>query len=97
MEIVIFENKKWNEIPEQDNPAFDYVYENNRLKEGFKGRRNACILISKVMEYRSKGVGENGYSVIEVPLNGDVIGRGLFWNIEDARLFAGALAKQNGA
>lgn len=95
IEIVTFEDKRWDEIPQQDNPAFDYVYENNRLQEGFKGRRNACILITKVMPYRSKGVGENGYNVTEVPINGDVIGRGLFWNLKDATLFAEALS-QNG-
>lgn len=88
MEVIVFENKTWNEIPQQDNPAFDYLYENQRLQEGCKGRRNECLMVMKVMPYEASSVGENGFGVIHVPLNGDVIRRGLFWNIEDAKLFA---------
>lgn len=88
MEVVIFEDKKWNEIPEQDNPAFDYVYEDDRLKKGFN-----CLMISKVLPYEEKSVGKDGYVVIEVPIHGDVIRRGLFWNLNDAKAFTGALAK----
>lgn len=92
MEIVIFKDKNCKEIPKEDNPTFDYIYENNRLQEGFIGRRTHCILICKVLPYRSGGVGKDGYTVTEIPKNGDIIGRGLFWNLEDAEIFAEALA-----
>ena len=36
---------------------------------------------------KSKITGTSGYVVIEVPIWGDVIRRGLFWNIEDTELF----------
>lgn len=88
MEVIIFETKMWNEIPQQDNPAFDYLYENQRLQEGYKGRRNECLMITKALPYEQSSVGANGFVVIHVPLNGDVIRRGLFWNIGDAKLFA---------
>jgi hypothetical protein len=87
MEIVVFKDQKWTEISKQDNPAFDYIYENQRLQEGFKGRRTHCFLICKVLPYE-ESVGKNGYAVIEVPLKGDVIRRGLFWKLEDAEVFA---------
>ena len=94
MEIVTFKDKTWGEIPEQDNPTFDYIYENNRLQEGLIGRREHCLLICKVAPYRSEGVGKDGYSVIEIPITGDVFGRGLFWHLEYAELFAEALAEK---
>ena len=83
MEIIIFKDKMWNEIPEQDNPAFDYVD-----GESKNGRNQKCLMITKVLPYRQKCVGQDGLVVIEVPLEGDVISRGLFWNLEDANLFA---------
>lgn len=86
MEIVVFKEKKWDEIPEQDNPTFDYVN-----SEG--DRRSPCLLICKVLPYKAKCVGGNGYSVIEIPKKGEIISKGLFWNIENAELFAKALQK----
>lgn len=85
MEIVVFEDKKWSEIPEQDNPAFDRLYEDSRLQRGYKGRKAHCLLICK----RS-----NGYNVLEIPIWGDIISRGLFWNLNDAKIFAEALASR---
>ena len=46
----------------------------------------------KVLPYKRKITGTSGYVVIEVPIWGDVIRRGLFWNIEDAELFAHDIA-----
>ena len=79
--ILIWEDKNWAEIPQQDNPAFNK-----------KGRRNKSILVMKVLPYEATAVGENSYCVIEVPLEGDVFRKGLFWKLEDAKLFAEALS-----
>ena len=88
MEIVVFKDKMWNEIPSQDNPAFDYKYDDVRLQERIIGRNNVCLMICKVLPYHQKVVGKDGYVVIEVPNEGDVIKRGLFWNLDNAELFA---------
>lgn len=87
MEIVRWKNQNWCEIQEQDNPAFDYIEQDRK-----NSRANKCLLVMKVLPYESKSVGENGYVVIEVPLSGDVIRRGLFWNYENANIFADAYA-----
>lgn len=92
MDIVLFKDQNWSEIPKQDNPAFDYVYEDSRLQQGFKGRRKECLMITKVLSYEEKAVGKDGYVVIEVPIKGDVIRRGLFWNFDDAKSFAMAIS-----
>jgi len=82
MEIIIFNDKMFNEIPTQDNPTFDYLH-NDRANN----RRNECILVCKSLPYRQQCVGE-GYTVTHIPLEGDIVARGLFWNIEDAETFA---------
>ena len=82
-EIVIYE-KRWDQIPHQDNPAFHY--RTNDKNE----RVNEAILVMPVLPYL-KCVGRFGFSVIEVPLMGDVVTRGLFWHKEHALLFAEAL------
>lgn len=92
MEIVKFETMTWHEIPSKENPAFDYVYENQRLMEGNKGRRKSCLLICRSL-YEQK-LGSNGFTLIEVPKVGDIIKRGLFWNLEDAEICASAMAKK---
>jgi len=84
LEIVVFKDKMWNEIPDQDNPTFD--------RNGNGLRKNRCLMITKVLPYRQKCVGKNGYNVIEIPLEGDVITRGLFWNLEDANTFAESIS-----
>jgi len=94
MEIVTFKEQNWKEITKQDNPAFDYVYDNPRLQERCLGRREHCLLICKVLPYRQKAVGKDGYEVTEIPKTGDVSGRGLFWNLENAELFAEGLAEK---
>lgn len=81
MEVLIFENKNWSEIPKQDNPAFDF-------QESSKNRKEECLIVAKVLPYESQSVGDKGYVVIHVPITGDVIRRGLFWNLEDAKTFA---------
>ena len=89
IEILKWEDKQWHEIPKQDNPAFDYKYNDARLQERIIGRHNHCLIICKVEDYESKSVGKNGYVVIEVPSEPkDVIRRGLFWHIEHAEQFA---------
>ena len=83
MEIVIYQNQNWHQIPVQDNPAFNLDgsgRKNERMKK--------CLLVMKVLPYESKAVGNDGFVVIEVPIRGDVIRRGLFWNIDDATKFA---------
>lgn len=94
MEVVIFEDKNWSEIPKQDNPAFDYKYDDPRLQERIIGRKTPCILVCKTLPYRQGATGKDGYTVTEVPNNGDVIGRGLFWKLEYAEMFARALANE---
>ena len=27
MEVIVFKNKRWQEIPDQDNPTFDYCFD----------------------------------------------------------------------
>jgi len=91
MEIIKFKDKTWTEIPKQDNPTFDYKYDDPRLQEHIIGRRHHCLLICKVLPYEYKAVSNDGYVVIEIPITGDVIRRGLFWNFDNAELFASAL------
>jgi len=89
MKIKIFKNQRWNEIPPDENPAFDWVDNSDGYPNG---RREAFIVITKVLPYEFKAVGENGYVVSFVPKSGDVIRRGLFWNLEDAEVFANKIA-----
>ena len=95
MKIITFKTKNWQGIPKEDNPAFDYRYEDPRLQERIIGRVKRCLIICKVLPYKKNCVGKDGYSVIEVPINGDVISRGLFWHLEHAELFASVLAKKS--
>ncbi|MCK5615734.1 hypothetical protein KAR91_78450 [Candidatus Pacearchaeota archaeon] len=89
MVIIEFVNQMFEEIPEQDNPAFN-CYENPGNFE--HDRPEECILICKVSPYRSGGVGENGFTVFHVPLDGGVVAKCLTWNIEIARLLAKTLS-----
>ena len=86
MEVVNFKTKKFNEIPEQDNPVF-----NTSNHTGEERRADECILICRVAQANVSGVSD-GFKVIYVPIMGEIISRGKFWNIEDAVLFAEALA-----
>jgi hypothetical protein len=88
MEVLIFEDKNWVEITYQDNPTFDYF-----LQDNVKVRKEECIIVMKVLPYEARAVSEGGYCVIHVPLKGDVIRRGLFWNLVDAKLFADTIAQ----
>ena len=89
-EIIEFKNLRWQEISEQDNPAYDYInHKENRII------RNAeCIIICKVADIRHSCVGD-GYVVIFVPYIGDVIRRGLFWNYDDAVKFANSICDKD--
>lgn len=85
-EIIIFEKQTWREIPKENNPAFDFISD----RSGEYKRSKAYILICKVQTW-IKVVSKKGLIVIEIPLEGDVIRRGLFWNLKNAKLFAETL------
>lgn len=61
MEIVIFENKSWEEIPQQDNPAFDYIDGDEN-----KGRYQECMLVCM---HKPK---LKLYNVVHIPMSGSV-------------------------
>ena len=67
MEIIEFKNQTFNEIPEQDNPA---LFQWERPRDHEHSRPEECILICKVSPHRSGGVGENGFTIFHVPLDG---------------------------
>ena len=83
MEIVTFD-KTWQEIPEQDNPAMDYIGE-----VGNKHRAEESIMIFRGAYPR---VTDGGIVVAHVPIEGDITKKGVFWTLENAQLFAKALA-----
>lgn len=88
MEIVKFENKRFNEIHKQDNPVFDTSnYAGEEIRAG------ECILVCRVADAQHSGV-KDGFKVIHVPIKGEIVGKGKFWNIEDAMVFAEALASK---
>ncbi len=89
MKINIFKDKDWTEINTEDNPAFSYVDKEKKIR-GAKS-----LMIVKVLPYRAKVVGVDGFTVIEVPTQGDVISRGIFWKFQDAELFAWAVKRSS--
>ena len=82
MEIVKFLNQTWQEIPDQDNPAMNYF----ETKDGVV--KQECILIFKG---KYAGISKGGYVVAVNPKKGDITKKGVFWNIENAELFAESL------
>lgn len=84
MEIVKFESKTWQEIPDQDNPAM-HLHE---YPEGHR-RPDECIMIFKG---RHRGITDGGLVVAHVPLRGDIVKKGVFWTVENAEAFANLLA-----
>ena len=90
LKIVKFETQTWQDIPEQDNPAFDYINNDQTL-----GRHNECLMICKVVPYEELSVGKNGLVVIYVPKQGGITRIGLFWTLKHAEIFAEAVS-QNG-
>ena len=86
MEVVYFLSKRFKEIPEQDNPVF-----NTTTYSGKERRITECILVCKVGDIKSSGVGD-GFTVIYVPYEGEITSKGRFWNAENATLFAESLA-----
>ena len=95
LEILKWEDKTFDEIPEQDNPSFDYKYN----ADGYIiGRNNRCLIICKDENSQSKFINIHGrYVVFEVPTKPiNAIRRGAFSKIKDAEIFAEALAlKEN--
>ena len=85
MEIVEFINHRFDEIPEQDNPALIY-YDTQQGK-----KKDECIMI-----FRGRYVGftDGGVVVALVENDTDLTKLGVFWNIEKARLFAEAIVNQ---
>jgi len=82
MEIVKFETQTWQEIPDQDNPAM--------FSLGLEGDKHSqeCIMIFKGKYER---VSDGGFVVAYCPERSDIIKKGVFWNLEDAEIFADAL------
>ena len=83
MEIISYASQTWQQIPEQDNPAYD----SNRDEEVlmiFKGNQDA---------YR---ITDGGFLVVLVPVVGDIIHLGVFWDLSSADIFAEAYAAYAG-
>lgn len=74
MEILKWKDKTWDEIPSQDNPVTD---------------QNAppCLVICKQGYQHTTHVDEYRFEVLRVN-NGEAKYLGLFWEIQDAELFA---------
>lgn len=87
MEVISFLNQRFHEIPEQDNPVF-----NTSNYIGEKLRAQECILVCKVSDVKTSGVGD-GFKVIHVPIQGEVIRRGVFWKGDDAMVFAETISQ----
>lgn len=87
MDIEIFKTQCWNEIPRENNPTFDYT--NNDVSK----RHKQCIVICRA--FTRDGVGITGMRVVFIPLKGEVKNLGLFWNIDNALLFAKSYADEN--
>jgi hypothetical protein len=85
MEIVNFANLTWQEIPEQDNPAFQYIEHPVRGKS----RPSECIIIFKG---RHNMITDGGIVVAHIPLEQDITKKGVFWRLEEAEKFAELLA-----
>jgi len=83
MKILIFKDVRWQDIKDEDNPTYHYINHKTRGKI----RREQAILVCKVASPKYSSVGD-GYCVIFVPIEGDIIRRGLFWNFDDACVFA---------
>jgi len=88
LEVIIFADKTFREIPKQNNPTFDITN-----YSGVKQRVKECLLICKVADPKYSGV-KNGYTVIFVPFKGEITSKGRFWDIEPAVIFANAYANK---
>jgi len=88
MEVIAFKDSRWQEIPEQDNPALSY--RNDRVSGWI--RTKECIIVCKVADVRHSGVGD-GYTVIFSGFEGDIIRRGIFWEFKMAIIFAKSLSE----
>lgn len=84
MKVVNFGNVKWQDIPEQDNPAMNTV----ETKEGRVKRE--CLLI---FGGNYTGITNGGIVVALNPKMGDITRQGVFWTIESAESFAEAISK----
>ena len=90
MEIVKFLNSTWQEIPEQDNPAMQcsMIKDNGNFGALIHPE---CIMIFKgnMDAYR---ITDGGFVVARVPKEGDIIKLGVFWNSDNADMFAESVA-----
>lgn len=84
MDIVEFLDKTWQEIPVQDNPSMHH----HHFTDGYR-RPDEVIMIFKDGRKR---ITQNGFVVAYVPLEGDIINKGVFWTSDSAKLFAQALS-----
>lgn len=66
LEIVIFEKDRWDDIPEQDNPFWNY-------KEDESERVGQCIMVCKSSKGYEDMIGFKAYTVYHIPLNGHAI------------------------
>ena len=93
MNVVKFLNKKWQEIPELENPAMAC----NMVKDmnNFGALINhECIMIFKGSYQgcdKHQGISDGGFVVAKVPKEGDITKLGVFWKSETAELFADVL------
>lgn len=84
--VLVFEDKMWTEIPEKENPAFKKsIFFKEGQPEWF------ALIICKVLPYESSVTGEEGFIVSDVSVDvPDVLRLGVFWNLENAKIFADA-------
>lgn len=70
-QVFIYEKLIFNQIP--NSPAVDYVHGSGGLQ-----RKKACIIVCKAV------VADDMFEVIEIPFAGDVIKKGLFFDLKQA-------------
>jgi len=93
MKIVDFSTHTFQEIPEQDNPAFMTKKQWDEIGE------NGCVLITKQKEQKPPYTNCGRFSVYEIrvvenPMEEDTVRYlGLFWEIEHALLFSKAFVE----
>lgn len=95
MEIVDFSDRRFDQIPDQDNPAMSHKYwDEERLGPEPKNR---CLMLVQAHSYHH--IGSPGVTVLEIdnPENkGDrVLGLGVFYSYDSAKLFAEAYAEKH--
>jgi len=87
LDIVKFEDKTWQEIPDQDNPAMIYFPDQSNYGAPIT---KECLIIYKGTHDRFLN---GGFVVAHNPKEGDITRLGVFWRLEAAELFAEAYSK----